>query len=187
MTDAGRPGGTRGGAGRLKLRAHDAEDVRALAAVLQDALVPIADMAYLRAEKRFVLVANRFRWERGGAEAPPEPNSALAAEPGSDARFEDAGDEAGPSFERTHCGICFDRVRNVRLRGIDLKDRGRILSLLTLDAGPRHVTLVFSGGGEIRLEVSRIRCHMEDLGEPWPTHWRPAHPEAAPEEVGEPG
>jgi hypothetical protein len=35
--------------------------------------------------------------------------------------------------------------------------------------------LVFSGGGVIRLEVSGLLCHMEDLGEGWPTRWRPTH------------
>ncbi len=42
-----------------------------------------------------------------------------------------------------------------------------------------------SGGGEISLEVSDIRCHLEDLGEPWPTRWRPGHAEAGP--TPEPG
>ncbi len=66
-------------------------------------------------------------------------------------------------------------MRNVRFRGLDLRRKGEILNLLTLDAEPGAITLVFAGGGEIRLEVSDIRCHMEDLGEPWPTRWRPAH------------
>ena len=28
---------------------------------------------------------------------------------------------------------------------------------------------------EIRLEVDRFSCHLEDVGEPWPTVWRPEH------------
>ena len=50
-------------AGGLKLRAVDAEDLRVLAAVLQDALVPLGDIAYQKRQKRVVLVANRFLWE----------------------------------------------------------------------------------------------------------------------------
>ncbi|MFQ5784976.1 MAG: DUF2948 family protein [Alphaproteobacteria bacterium] len=174
----GRPG-TRDeadlGARPLKLRAHDAEDLQAIAACLQDALVPLSDVAYLKPEKRFVMVANRFRWEgaatQGPAAARPEPGS-----PG-DARFEAAGkDRPARFFERVNCGVCFDRVTKVRVRGVDLRDREQILNLLTLGAAPGAITLVFSGGAEIRLEVSQIRCHMEDLGEPWPTPWRPSHP-----------
>ena len=63
------------GTGPLKLRAHDIEDLRALGACLQDALVPVADLAYLKAEKRFVMVANRFKWEGGAKTAPGSENS----------------------------------------------------------------------------------------------------------------
>ncbi len=180
------------GTGPLKLRAHDIEDLRALATCLQDALVPVADLAYLKAEKRFVMVANRFKWE-GGAQtvpdsapepAPAAPEPALAVpEPArtdrdSDARFEEA--DGGPLYQRVNCTVCFDWVRKVRLRGLDLRRKDQLLNLLTLEADPGAVTLLFSGGGEIRLEVSDIRCHLEDLGEPWPTRWRPDHAEAGP-------
>ena len=55
--------------GRLKLRARDPEDLRVLSACLQDALVPLADIAYLKPEQRFVLVVNRFMWESAPEEA----------------------------------------------------------------------------------------------------------------------
>lgn len=157
----------------LKLRARDAEDLQAVAACLQDALVPLSDMAFLQREKRFVMVANRFRWERRPEAAPAAP----PREPDGDARFEDAGPESpAPAYERVNCGVAFDRVARVRSRGVDLARRDQILNLLTLRAEPGAVTLVFSDGAEIRLEVGQIRCHMEDLGEPWPTGWRPSHP-----------
>ena len=178
MTEPSEPGrSTDRGPRPLKLRAHDAEDLRALAVCLQDALVPLADVAFLKAERRFVLVANRFRWEaapgtvddlaKGPAEEPA---------PAGDARFEDEGAAApGEFYERVNCGVCFDRVKSVRVRGLNPRETDQILSLLTIAAGPGHVSLVFSGGAEIRLEVSQIRCHMEDLGQPWPTRWRPSH------------
>ena len=177
MTGEGRSGGVPGVA-PLKLRARDAEDLRALAICLQDALVPLADVAYLKAEKRFVMVANRFMWERGAQDAPvPEPGAARA-EAGADARFEEA--EAGPINYRVHCAVTFDWVRNVGFRGLDPREKDQILSLLTIELEPGAVRLVFAGGGAIRLEVRDLRCHLEDLGEPWPTHWRPSHAEAEP-------
>ncbi len=161
----------------LKLRAHDAEDLGALAACLQDALVPLADVVYLKPEKRFVMVANRFMWERGGQEvaAPVTPESAPGDE-GADARFEEA--EAGPRYYRVNCAVYFDWVRKVRFRGLDPRQKDQILNLLTLVAEPGAVLMEFSGGGTIRLEVRGIRCHLEDLGEPWPTRWRPDHAES---------
>ncbi len=169
------------GTAPLKLRAHDTKDLRALAVCLQDALIPVSDIAYLKPDKRFVMLANRFKWD-GGAQSALEP--ATAPEPARDAKFEEA--EAGPVYQRVNCAVTFDWVRNVRFRGLVPGQTDQILSLLTIEAEPGGITLVFSGGGAIRLEVSGIRCHLEDLGEPWPTRWRPSHAEAetAPPESG---
>ena len=70
----------------------------------------------------------------------------------------------------------------MRFRGFDARKKDEILSLLDLETQPGAVILNFSGGAAIRLEVSEILCHLEDLGEPWPTRWRPRHGEA--EEAG---
>src|SRR3546814_2045479 len=55
----------------LKLRAHDPADMDVVAALLQDALVPLGDMTYLAKEKRFVMVANRFRWHGDASDDEP--------------------------------------------------------------------------------------------------------------------
>jgi hypothetical protein len=47
--------------------------------------------------------------------------------------------------------------------------------LLTIRPEDGLVNLEFSGGAAIRLEVARILCHARDLGDPWPTPWRPCH------------
>lgn len=159
----------------LKLRARDAEDLKVVSAVLQDSLVAVRDMTYLPREKRFVLVANRFCWERdpeelfsqGADEQPGE----LAEE--QDASFHEAGPR--PVYERVHCGITFDQVESVRLRGFDPHAKGEILELLAVEPGADVILLCFAGKAAVRLSVSAIRCHIEDLGEPWPTRWRPSH------------
>ena len=137
---------------RLRLRAADGDDIAVLSACLQDAVVPVADMAYLPGEARFVMVANRFRWEDAGSE-----------------------DIEGKIYERVHCGICFDTVTAVRQKGLDRTRRSQILSLLALESGEGYIELVFAAGVVIRLEVAQIMCHLDDIDEPWPTQWRPAH------------
>ncbi len=160
----------------LKLRARDADDLQTISRCLQDALVPLADTAFLKTEKRFVMVANRFRWEGLPDEARNSaPSPDRGREETGDARFEDANGDSGALYERVNCGLCFDSVRNVKFRGADLRDRNQILSVLTLTCDPGAITIVFSGGAEIRLEADKIRCHLDDLGEPWPTRWRPVH------------
>ena len=160
----------------LKLRAHDKEDFRVLAALLQDALLPISEMAYLPDEKRFVMVLNRYRWEA----APPPTRDTAPGEPveppsDEDAPFEDEAAAPGRYYERVHCGVCFDRVLAVRTQGIEQRARDQILDLLTVQAEDRFVLLVFAGDATVRLEVEALHCHLEDLGESWPTRWQPQH------------
>jgi hypothetical protein len=136
----------------LKLRAEDAEDLAVISACLQDALVPVRDLAYVPEDRAFLFVANRFRWENGLSPAPGE---------------------AG--FERTLCGITFSEVAAVSYNGFRRSEDGRILSLLAIRPEDGAVHLEFSGGATIRLEVARILCLAKDLGEPWPTQWQPRH------------
>ena len=165
---------------RLKLRARDLEDMQVIASLLQDALVPVMDVTYLKRDKRFVLVANRFDWRQAPEDASGQAAAAGAAAvqaegapPKEDARFEDA--EAPPPFARVNCGVCFDKVERVRFRNLRPDAKDEILNLLTVTAEPKIITLLFSDDRAIRLDVGAIRCHFEDIGEPWPTRWRPEH------------
>ena len=148
---------------RLKLRAEDEEDLRTISAILQDALVSVADMAWLADENRFVLVANRFRWEAEG-----QPLAAGAA----------GGEDAGSVeavFERVLTGLCFEGVGAVRLRNLDRHRTSQILALLSIEHQEGCITLHFAGGAAVRLNANQIRCRLDDLSEPWPTPFRPRH------------
>ena len=139
----------------LKLRAEDADDLAVLSACLQDALVPVRDLAYVPDHKIFVFVANRFRWESGSRPEPAE-------------------------RQRILCAVTFSAVAGVSYRGFRRSDEDRILALLAIRAeaesvGATAILLEFSGHAAIRLEVARIQCRAKDLGEPWPTPWHPRH------------
>jgi len=136
----------------MKLSAVDAKDLTVLAAFLQDALVLIDDIAYFPEAGQFVLVVNRFQWEteRGGSR----------------------------DHSRTTAGVTFSKVTGVKRKGLDRRDGDGMLSLLTIAAEPGALQLTFSGNAAIRLEVSEILCHLQDVGESWPTKWRPDHASA---------
>ena len=122
-----------------------------ISAILQDALIPVSEMAYLPDERRFALVANRFRWE-----APH--------------------DRPRENFERRLTGLSIGGVTAVRRRGFRPGDPTRILALLALRRVAGALQLDFAGGAAIQLETGEILCHLDDLGEPWPTRWQPRHP-----------
>ena len=161
-------------ANTLKLRARDADDLEMIAAILQDALVPQAEMKYHPRERRFALMLNRFRWEAAPKEGdrPAMPVRAAGRDGEADARF---ADQDMGAFERIHTALVFDGVRSVKHRGLEAAAKGGVLALLTVKLDGHFVFISFAGGAEIRLEVDRFTCHLEDLGEPWPTVWRPQH------------
>jgi hypothetical protein len=140
----------------LKLRAEDADDLAVISACLQDALVAVRDLAFVPEDHTFLLVANRFGWERA---------------------LRPAHGESG--YQRTLCGVTFGAVAGVSYIGFRRSEEERILCLLAIraadDGEGEAIHLTFSGGAEIRLDVARILCAAKDLGEPWPTRWQPRH------------
>jgi hypothetical protein len=137
--------------GKLKLSALDADDLGVVSAAVQDALVAVRDCVYFKDEKRFVLLLNRFQWE---------------ADPSIDS-----------AHSRTHSALVFNEVTAVQHHNIPLGEPDRMLELLAITLeNDRSVALRFAAGRAIRLEIGRLACHLGDVGEPWPTPWKPAHP-----------
>ena len=136
--------------GKLKLTALDADDLGVISAAVQDSLVAVRDCVHFADERRFVLLLNRFRWE-------------------ADATIETA-------YWRTHSALVFNEVKAVHHHKIPLKLPDRVLELLAVTAEKDLVTLSFAADRAIRLEIGRLACHLGDVGEPWPTPWKPAHP-----------
>jgi len=141
--------------GLLKLRASDEEDLAVVSAILQDSVIAMYEMTFLKEECRFAFVANRFRWEDANREKPLEGNII---------------------YERVNCGICFDTVTAVRHNGLNQAKKAQIVSLLSIAAEEEFIDLAFSAGITVRLQVEKILCHLQDLDEPWPTQKRPRHP-----------
>jgi len=145
----------------VKLRAMDEEDLKVVSAYLQDAIVPISDMCFQPAEKRFVAVANRFMWETADIPLPPP---ALSAD----------SSDAYP-FQRIHTALRIENVTAVRSRGIDRRNRKLVLELLSLENVQSGIILYFAGGGCVRIDSPDWRMLIEDIGEPWPTGCKPDH------------
>jgi hypothetical protein len=144
----------------LKLIALDAEDLAIVSAHLQDAVLKVADMTFLPREKRFAVVANRFDW--------------------IDAINSDAGKEK--HYARRRSALRFERVLGAQVHGLDLKNKGAVVSLLAISFEPGeppegNITLQFADGGAIRLHVECIETELRDLGPVWEARSRPAHPD----------
>jgi hypothetical protein len=141
---------------RLRLRAVDPDDLSIIAACLQDALIPLSEMAYLADERRFVAAFTRFRRE-------------CLADP---ARCE--------GMTQCQSALVFNEVAGVQHSGLDSRFGAVRLELLTVVAaagadGLTEVTLLFAGDAAIRLRVRGIAATLEDFGEPSPAPVAPTH------------
>ena len=137
----------------LHLTAFDAEDLGVISAQMQDAVIRFADVGYLKRQRRFALVANRFAWDQL------------------------------PAKERRRTGLTFNGVTRVRRQGPQEPDALTILSLLAITFTPTAnaeelggvITLTFSGGHVIALDVEVIDVALDDLGPAWSTDATPEH------------
>ena len=155
----------------LKLIALDEEDLAVVSSLLQDAVVRVADMTYVPAQKRFAAVLNRFDWEKAAQEK---------------------GSKDGKDYRRQRTALRFDRVFCAQLKNVKPLFGDRILSLLAVSFEPGdppggRVTLTFSGDASIQLQVECIEAELKDLGLVWRTRSRPEHPGSETGTGGKPG
>ena len=147
----------------LKLIALDKDDLEIVSTHLQDALLSVADIVWLPSDKRLVLALSRFDWE--------------AAIGGS------------PQFRRRRTALRFERVNALKALRIKPTDKDVVLNLLAIEFSENDppggcVTLTFSGGGMLRLEVECLEAELSDLGPTWTTTLQPEHPKDAAESRG---
>jgi Protein of unknown function (DUF2948) len=137
----------------LKLMATDEEGLQVISACLQDSLTRLADMSFQRRRKRFVVMLSRYRWE--------------------DRK------KRKTDGERVRAGIHFDGISNVRAQGLDQTDTGGLLDLLALTIeNSEHgydISMIFGGGGAIKLEAECIDVYLSDMGATWETDNLPDH------------
>lgn len=137
----------------LNLGALEAGDLKVLSALVQDAVFPASEMRYIKADGRFALLLNRFRWE-GGARAP----------------------------ERVQSVLMIANVDKVVSSGVPRGDGDTILSLLSVefsetDAPSGQVTLTLAGDGALRLDVEALDVTLKDVTRPYlaPSKKTPDH------------
>ena len=137
----------------LKLVALDKDDIEIVSAHVQDALVKVADILWRPREHRFVMALNRFDWMNA-----------------ADARGAKNPDDAAPEYRRCRTALRFERVNACKCRDLDPLDKDAVLNLLAVEFAERDapagiVTMTFSGGAAIRLEVECLEAELVDLGE----------------------
>jgi len=145
-------------ADELKLVALDKDDMDVVSAHVQDALVKVSDVLWQPHDRRFILALNRFDWM-----------SAV-----------EAGPDDKTDYRRCRTALRFERVNSCQCRNIDCSQKDAWLNLLAVEFAENDppsgvVTLIFSGGGAIRLKVECLEVELADLGEVSVAAVRPDH------------
>ncbi len=132
-----------GGEAPVNIGAFDAEDLRIVSSLTQDAIFTTADMSWSPKKRRFALLVNRFRWE--SAQNLPE---------------------------RVRSIIIMDHVLSISSQGIDRANEGHVMSMMMMSwdsgcdgAGQLLVTL--SGKGAIRLACETLEVGLRDVTRPY--------------------
>ncbi len=139
---------------QLKLVVLDEEDLEVVSTHLQDAVAKVSDLLWRPQEKRVVVAVNRFDWE--GAQA------------------------ANAEYHRRRAALRFERVLSCQCRDVNPAGKDAVLNLLAVefsetDAPSGVVTLTFSGGAAMRLDVECLEAELADLGPSWTTTACPVH------------
>ena len=138
----------------LKLLALNDDDLKVLSAHLQDSVVLVKDIIFLKKSRTFLIMVNRFMWE---------------------------DIELGIFREnkRIRCAVKFEKVLEVKSRNISQKKKDKILELLSIDSevknNKKELLITFAGNNEIILIVEEINILLDDVGFPWKVKHVPKH------------
>lgn len=138
-----------GGEAPLRLVAQDGEDLKVIAALVQDAVLPVTELKYDAKRRRFAILLNRFRWED---------------------RVE--AERVGRAYERVRSVLVIEDVRKVQSFGFDRADMELVLSLLSMsfepgEDGTGRLTLTLAGDGALALDVEALEVRLKDVTRPY--------------------
>ena len=142
----------------INLGALDPDDLKVIASLVQDAVLPASEMRWDRKARRFALLVNRLRWEDAGS--------------------------SRHGVERVRSLLVFDTVQQVASQGVPQGDAETVLSLLDIsfeetEAPSGHIMLTLAGDGAVRLTVEALDVTLKDVTRPYgaPSGQAPSHPD----------
>ena len=140
---------------KINLIAKNQEDLKVISAYLQDSIVTVRDIVFLKQNRTFVMIVNRFMWE-------------------------DAVKKSFGKSKRIRCAVKFEEVIKVESKNINQKNKNKPLEYLAIKYGTFtdqtcKMMIFFAGDGIITVISETIQVDLQDLGKPWITKHIPTH------------
>ena len=139
----------------LKLIVRNREDLKVISAYSQDSIVAIKDITFLKKNRIFIMIINRFMWE-------------------------DIERGINRQSKRIRCALKFEGILKVKSKKINQKNKNKRLECLAIECNEilgknNEIIFFFAGGGVITLISEFIEAVMHDLGKPWNVRHTPKH------------
>ena len=139
----------------LKLIGKNQEDLKVISAYSQDSIVNVKDMVFLKENRTFIMITNRYMWE-------------------------DVEKGVFRQNRRIRCAIKFEEVLAVKSKNINQKNKNKPLECLTIECNlitdnNYDINFFFSGDSVITLVSEAIEVVMHDLSKPWNVKHVPIH------------
>ena len=143
------------GINRLKLIGKNIEDLKTISAYSQDSIVKIKDIVYLKENKIFIVMLNRFMWE-------------------------DLEKGVFRNYKRIKSVLKFNFIENVLAKNINQQQKDRNLELLAIKSNHNQndlydTSLIFSGNNIILLKSEEIDVMLDDQEYFWEVKHSPKH------------
>jgi len=139
----------------LKLLGKNEEDLKVMSAYLQDSIVTVKDIVFLKKNRTFVMIVNRFMWE-------------------------DLEKGVFRENKRIRCALKFEEVLSVESKNINQNNINRLLEFLAIKCNTSFdetykIKIFFSGDCVITINVETLDVVMHDLGKSWIVKHMPKH------------
>jgi len=140
---------------RLKLIGKNIEDLKTISAYCQDSIVKIKDLVYLKKNKIFIMMLNRFMWE-------------------------DAEKGISKNYKRIKSVLKFNFIEIILAKNINQQQKNRNLELLAIKSNHNQnnlydTSLIFSGNNIILLKSEEIDVMLDDQEYFWEVKHSPKH------------
>ena len=140
---------------QLKLIGKNIEDLKTISAYCQDSIVKIKDLVYLKKNKIFIMMLNRFMWE-------------------------DAEKGISKNYKRIKSVLKFNFIEIILAKNINQQQKNRNLELLAIKSNynPNNlydINLIFSGKSIILLKSEEIDVMLDDQENFWEVKHFPEH------------
>ena len=140
---------------RLKLIGKNIEDLKTISTYCQDSIVKIKDLVYLKKNKIFIMMLNRFMWE-------------------------DAEKGISKNYKRIKSALKFNFIEIILAKNINQQQKNRNLELLAIKSNHNQnnlydINLIFSGNSIILLKSEETDVILDDQEYFWEVKHYPKH------------